>query len=188
MEKLCLLPSIKPLFILQSILFKSSPIPSLLVDAGELPLDLYRQSSLVRYWYRVQRLPDSLAYKTANGVNYFNFYEAHSKSPQPFGFRVKQILSELNLSQNPVYPFKFPVTPPWKLPQVKYCRYFNGVKRDMTEEEVRLIFLEHVVEHDDSTFIFTDGSKSDAGVGFGVSGSDFNRRGALPSIASPPSF
>ena len=54
----------------------------------------------------------------------------------------------------------------------------------MTEEEVRLIFLEHVVEHDDSTFIFTDGSKSDAGVGFGVSGSDFNRRGALPSIAS----
>ena len=41
--------------------FKSSPIPSLLVDAGELPLDLYRQSLLVRCWYRLQRLPSSLA-------------------------------------------------------------------------------------------------------------------------------
>ena len=111
--------------------FKSSPIPSLLVDAGELPLDLYRQSSLLRYWYRVQRLPNSLAYKTANGENCFNFYEAHSKSPQPFGFRVKQVLSELNLSRNPVCPFKFPVTPPWKLPQVKFCKYSNGVKRNM---------------------------------------------------------
>ena len=36
--------------------FKSSPIPSLLVDAGELPLDLYRQSSMLRCWYRLQRL------------------------------------------------------------------------------------------------------------------------------------
>ena len=113
--------------------FKSSPVPSLLVDAGELPLDLYRQSSLVRYWYRMQRLPNSLAYKTANGERYFNFYEAHSKSPQPFGFRVKQILTNLNLSRNPVCPFKFPVTQPWKLPQIKYCRYFTGVKRDISE-------------------------------------------------------
>ena len=33
--------------------FKSSPIPSLLVDACELPLELYLQSLLVRYWYRL---------------------------------------------------------------------------------------------------------------------------------------
>ena len=32
--------------------FKSFSIPSLLVDAGELPLDLRRQLLLVRYWYR----------------------------------------------------------------------------------------------------------------------------------------
>ena len=44
--------------------FKSSPIPSLLVDAGELPLDLRRQLLLVRYWYRVQSIPKSLTCKT----------------------------------------------------------------------------------------------------------------------------
>ena len=44
--------------------FKSSPIPSMLVDAGELPLDLRRQLLLVRYWYRVQSIPKSLTCKT----------------------------------------------------------------------------------------------------------------------------
>ena len=39
--------------------FRSSPITSLLVDAGELPLDLRRQSSLLRCWFRMQRLPES---------------------------------------------------------------------------------------------------------------------------------
>ena len=164
--------------------FKSSPIPSLLVDAGELPLDLYRQSSLVRYWYRVQRLPDSLAYKTTNGENCFNFYETHSSYPHPFGFRVKQILTQLHLAMNPVCPFKFSVTPPWKLPIVRFCRYFGGIKKNMLDEEIRLIFLEHVVEHDNSVLVFTDGSKSNAGVGYGVASNDFSRRGALPSVAS----
>ena len=111
--------------------FKSSPIPSLLVDAGELPLDLYRQSLVVRCWYRLQRLPDSLAFTDANKEGYFNFYESHPKSPQPFGYRVKEILFNLNLSRNPVCPFKFSVTPPWKLPVIKYCRYFHGVKKNM---------------------------------------------------------
>lgn len=44
--------------------FKSSPIPSLLVDAEELPLDLYRQSLLIWYWYRIQRLPSLLTHAT----------------------------------------------------------------------------------------------------------------------------
>ena len=39
--------------------FKSSPIASLLVDTGQLPLDSCLQILLIRYWYRVQRLPDS---------------------------------------------------------------------------------------------------------------------------------
>ena len=41
---------------------KSSPIASLLVDTGELPLDSCCQILLIWYWYRVQRLPDCLTY------------------------------------------------------------------------------------------------------------------------------
>ena len=37
--------------------FGSSPIPSLLVDAGFLRLNLRRHSSLLRCWFRIQRVP-----------------------------------------------------------------------------------------------------------------------------------
>ena len=111
-------------------------------------------------------------------------YEAHSKAPQPYGFRVNQLINDLNLSRNEVLPFKIPVTPPWRLPEVTFCKYFSGCKRERLEEEIRSIFMEHVVEHRDSTLIFTDGSKSDAGVGYGVSSTIFNRKGALPTVAS----
>ena len=54
----------------------------------------------------------------------------------------------------------------------------------MTEVEARSIFMEHIEEHNNSNFIFTYGSKSSAGVGFGVYSADFLRRGALPASAS----
>ena len=92
--------------------FKSSPISSLLVDAGELPLDLYRQSSQLRYWYRLQRLPSSLAYSAANNESCFNFFENHTSYPHPFGFRVKKFLTQTNIPANPVCPYKFSITPP----------------------------------------------------------------------------
>ena len=164
--------------------FKTSPIPSLLVDAGELPLDLYRQSSLVRYWYRLQRLPSSLAYKAANKEHLNEYYDTHPKSPQPYGFRVKQILRDLNMTQNAVCAYKLSIAPPWKLPSISFCTYFKGFKRDMSEDEIRSIFMEHVLVHGNSTFIYTDGSKSDAGIGYGVSSDRFNQKGALPNIAT----
>ena len=164
--------------------FRTSPIPSLLVDAGELPLDMYRQSSMLRYWYRLQRLPDSLVFKTVTRETNFRFYEEHPKSPQPFGFRVKQILLNLDLTRDKVLPFKISTTPPWILPEVDFCKYFSGFKKEMTDAEAHSIFMEHVADHSDSNFVFTDGSKSNAGVGFGVFSNDFNRRGALPLTAS----
>ena len=164
--------------------FRTSPIPSLLVDAGELPLNLHRQSSIIRYWCRLQRLPHSLAFQTANLVRHFSYYESHPKSPQPYAFRVKQLLSNLDIARNAVLPFRISPTPPWKLPEISFCKYFIGIKKDMTEVEARSIFMEHVQEHSESIFIFTDGSKSGAGVGFGVYSSEFYCRGALPHTTS----
>ena len=164
--------------------FKSSPVQSLLVDAGEFPLDFYFKLSQVRLWYRLQRLPDSLAFKTTNKENLYDFYGTHPRFARPFGYRVKEIIAQFNLSRNQVCQVDFSVTPPWKLPTIKYCRYFIGIKKEMLEEEIRNMFLEHATEHSNSTFIFTDGSKSNAGVGYGVYSGIFNRKGALPQVAS----
>ena len=69
--------------------FKSSPISSLLADAGELPLDLLLQSSLVRCFYRLQRLPDSLTMGTIKNCQFLNFYKDHPKSPKPLVLELK---------------------------------------------------------------------------------------------------
>ena len=158
--------------------FRSS-IPSRLVDAGELPLDLYRQSLLVQYWYRLQRLPSSLACKTANRDIFHAFYDNHPRFPRPFSFRIKIILADMGIPNTGVSPCSFSTVPPWELPLVEHCKYFNGIKGNFTDSEMRLLFIEHMEVHRGSEFVFTDGSKSNAGVGFGVHFSDFNRGGAL---------
>ena len=64
--------------------FKSSPISSLLVDASELPLELMRQSQMIRYWTRVQRLPESLTFMVIFNTN-FNLFNNKPSCPMPFG-------------------------------------------------------------------------------------------------------
>lgn len=165
--------------------FKSSPIMSLLVDSGEMSLESHRQSMIMRYWYRLQRLPASLACKTAKSVAYFYFYDNHPRYPKPFGYRAKSLLTDFNLPLGTVSSFRLSASPPWVMPVVRFCRYFKGIKRDMSDNEIRSIFLEHASEHNESCTVYTDGSKSDDGVGYGVYSNYFNsQRGALPTSAS----
>ncbi|XP_066973192.1 uncharacterized protein [Macrobrachium rosenbergii] len=136
--------------------FKSSPIESMLVDAGEVPLDLHYKRLLVWSCYRFQRLPKSLTSICMRRERHWHYYENHPKQPHPFAFRVNLILRELNM------------------PRVS----------ELLCEAMRSIFLEHSMEHGTYTPIFTDGSKSDAGVGFGVAFPDIERSGRLSSVAS----
>ena len=57
-------------------------------------------------------------------------------------------------------------------------------KKDLPPLVCQALFLEHYSTHSDSTPVFTDGSKSDAGVGYGVIFPSFSRGGSLPSVAS----
>ena len=99
--------------------------------------------------------------------------------PHPFGFRIRLILADLNINKGPVLAFQYSVIPPWELPAVTFCRYFPGSKRNLSDSEIRTIFLDHKDEHKNSLSIFTDGSRSNAGVGFGVFSEEFSRKGAL---------
>ena len=163
--------------------FRSSPIPSLLVDAGEYPLDIIRQTCMVKYWVRVQRLPESLTYEVIFKSN-FSMFENKTSYPKPFSFRVRNILDDLEIPKGKVLPARYSAFPPWKLPNVEYCKCLVNTKKNTPDYIIRQKFLCHLDDHSDSVFIFTDGSKSSAGVGFGVVFPDFNHSGALPRHAS----
>ena len=163
--------------------FKSSPIPSLMVDANELPLNLIRQSCMIKYWFRTQRLPKSMTYSVIFESN-VTLFQNNAHYPRPFSVRIKEVLEELGVSRGQVLPVKYPAFPPWKLPSVEYCTDLVGIKKANSEPVIRQNFILHAQQHSNSVFIFTDGSKSNAGVGFGVVFPDFNLCGALPSSAS----
>ena len=164
--------------------FKSSPIPSLLVDAVEHPLDLCCQSLLVQCLYRIQRIPNSLTCQAVLSEKLFNIYKEHPRSPKPFGLRISILLEQLCIPKVAIWPVKYSVVPPWTLSSVKHCNCLPGPKHEMSDEMLRIAFLDHLQEHVNSSIVFTDGSKSDAGVGFGVFFPGFTRSGRLPYQSS----
>ena len=164
--------------------FKSSPIPSLLVDACEMPLSHHFQNLTMRLWFRIQRNPSSLTNVVIGREQHFDFYSTHPSFPRPFSFRVKDFLEKLGVHKHNVCVYKIPVVPPWKQPIVKYCKYFHDHKKNLSDDVIKATFLEHKTLHADSISIYTDGSKSNAGVGFGVYSVDLDFSGRLHDYAS----
>jgi len=164
--------------------FRTSPIPSLLVDAGALPLDLRRQSILLRCWYRIHRLPESVTCVTVCRDSRLIQYVARPSLAKPFGFRVKSIMEQLSLPDIPICPHRFPKIGSWEFPDVAFCGPDIPKKSLLPPRQSYTLFFEHFSTHSDSTPVFTDGSKSDAGVGYGVVFPSFCRGGTLPAFAS----
>ena len=67
---------------------------------------------------------------------------------------------------------------------MEYCICLIGYKKDSSDGVIRQNFLNHLESHNSSVHVFTEGSKFDAGVGFGVVFPDFNYCGALPANAA----
>jgi ribonuclease HI len=164
--------------------FRTSPIPSLLVASGEMGLEHRRQSLILRTYFRIQRLPHTSTYDVVKNYPNGNVYTTHTSYPRPHGYRAQEILSTLDIRDDPVMPCVVPKIPPWVLPEVDYCQYGLAPKATTSDLVLRTQFLAHAAVHAGSVLIYTDGSKSDAGVGFGVIFPDFNRHGSLPSCAS----
>ncbi|KAK3889037.1 hypothetical protein Pcinc_006913 [Petrolisthes cinctipes] len=57
-------------------------------------------------------------------------------------------------------------------------------KESLSPPVARSLFLEHAFTHRESLPVYTNGSKSDVGVGFGVVSPDFCHGGRLPSVMS----
>ena len=164
--------------------FRSSPIPSLLVDAGVLPLDLHRQSLLLRCWYRLQRLPNSPSCVAVTKNSRSQLYISRLSFPKPFGFRVMSLLESLSLASIPVCPVRFPRVGYWQLPCVSVCSPVINNKNAVPPVQSLTLFLEHLATHSESIPVYTDGSKSAAGVGCGVVFPFLSRSSSLPKTAS----
>ena len=164
--------------------FRTSPIPSLLVDAGFLPLGFRRQDSMLRCWFRAHRLPESPPCRAIMRDSRLPVFLARPSFPKPFGFRTASVMTALSVPSIPICPYRLPRVGFWQFPVVSLCDPVINCKNDFPPAVSRALFLDHLSSHSTSVHVFTDGSKSVDGVGFGVVFPSFCRGGSLPDVSS----
>ena len=151
--------------------FRSSPTPSLLTEAGEPPLENRREELIIKLFIRQQRLPTNPATVTANNLNPEGFEDdRHSK---PFGVMAKNLLRKISVNPPPILPLHNRKFPPWMISDLSIhltCSFkLTERKQNYHPLDLRNRFGDHLNnDHSESVCIFTDGSKTDSGVGFGV--------------------
>ena len=152
--------------------FRSSPVQSLYAESGEPPLSLHRDYMNLIYYNRLQR-----AVTPTHRVVFGPLAGCNS-----FGGRMKSSLVDLNLTLPRVLRVGIPRIPPWKSPPE--VDLFEIRKRDLSDAEIRVRFLQHTSKYQGSVAIYTDGSKSEDGVGFAAVSVDSTTQGSLPPEAS----
>lgn len=161
--------------------FRTSPVESIYVDTDHLPLDLRRQELGLRYVARMKSAPKNPSFQLLKETDSRIF--SGTRASKPFQIRLNEDVRNNHLKSQKVLEVHHPVNPPWLIPEPLVCeKSFN--KKDCTEEEIRGKFLEHDLTHANYTKVYTDGSKSDSGVGCAIIFGDTAYTAKLPDSAS----
>ena len=163
--------------------FKSSPIPSLLVDAGELSLDRRRTKLGLQHYLRLFALPGSPAYNVVCDESRDHLF-ADARTVAPFGVRMRRALAFFSLNSVDVLPSPPLQIPKWRMGDFICQELFSVKKSTYSSDQLKQIFNHHItLEHPDCYQIFTDGS-SDEGSGCGVCSVDLSKSVKISSFAS----
>ena len=148
--------------------FRTSPTESLQVEAGSPPLDLHRKESCLRYLLRLESLPEYKGKLNVLNNEQDTKYEQNNRSPLPIGYRSRTLKQSLDFDPDPAEN-RTPEMQPWLLQVVNTCQKGAGdSKQKTTISQLKQNFLAHMCTHMSTNHIYTDGSKSTEGVGFGV--------------------
>ena len=160
--------------------FRTFPVESLYVNTHQLPLDLRREELGLRYLIRIKCNPDNPSNKVICQLDASRF---RPRSSTPFQIRLDKSVNDVTLKTQNILEVDPSRVPPWLIPKAKLCQKAI-VKKNTSDQVIRLLFLEHDEVHGCEYRIYTDGSKSSEGVGFAVVADDFCDSAKLSSSAS----
>ena len=165
--------------------FRTSPIESLYSISGEMSLTNIRAVDDVRHFLRMKRLPHSFAYRQLTETPHVTL-RVSSGLHRSFGLRLPELPGYDCLSGQRVFPYKIPAFPSWILPTPNICfSSFDAPKSSTNSVIIKQAVLQHIhSDHVNTEHIYTDGSKSDKGVGCAVVFPTSYIETALPSVTS----
>ena len=149
------------------------------MDTHQLPLDLRHEELGLHYLMRIKCNPDNPSNKVICQLDASRFSR---NSSTPFQIRLDKSVNDVTLKTQTICEVAPSRVPRWLIPKAKLCQAI--VKKNTSDQVIKLLFLEHDEVHDGEYKIYTDGSKSSEGVGFAVVADDFCASAKLSSSAS----
>ena len=163
--------------------FRSSPISSLTVASGLKPLSTYREIKTLNYYLRTAVNKTNPLYQQIQSDNELPRLaptdEGESLERKTLLQRAEILMRKYNINLRTVREEDVPEYPPWVEGNLTVCQELDDCQKNQQSAHLlKGIFLEHLRSHQDSITLYTDGSKTDTGVGFAVvgGGCDISRR------------
>ena len=149
--------------------FRTSPMESLYSEAGEPSLSFRRDKLSLQLYARLLAMPDTPAHSAATSRTLDNILAMRRSLPSTFSCRVRDLIASLDIAPLQIIPALSYHTPPYTKQLQPFCPGIcNLTKSSLPPPALLALFNEHRAAHQDSHSVFTDGSKTDAGVGFSV--------------------
>ena len=143
--------------------FRTSPVESLYVEAGELPLEERRIKLSLQYITKLKSTPSNPAYKCVFEPEFVQKYLRNTKTIKPLGIRMMEHLQAGDINLDQVNDEDIYDIPPWELSSpIVNLTLTSTPKRNTLESDYRQRFLEinDYYENNKFAYIYTDGSKS----------------------------
>lgn len=145
--------------------FKSTPIANLNVVLNEPTLKSRRKEMLLRYYYKLKCHFLNPAYPSVHNSCLLQLFRSHNSSA-PVIIRAQDALEEYNMPRLFVIPFRTPSVFSWMLMHPTVDTEFTDVPRkELPSPALQQIHHERASNLLEYEFIYTDGSKSQHGVG-----------------------
>ena len=160
--------------------FRTSPTESLTAETNQPPLNLRRTELGLRFLFKMQSSSQETEEEEVDEIR--GILDQNKNVPCKMRFQD----TGRNICEGEITPElrHIPEKPPWKLKEINLC--FEGAteSKQTSQAILKNNFLEHNSTHDNTSHVYTDGSKMAANVGFAAVFSDKTLRGKLPTQAS----
>jgi ribonuclease HI len=149
--------------------FASSPTISLLAETPEPPLKLRRSLLTVQFYYRALSLPHNQTKNFLVPHPHHNAFLLRESLPRPLSVRAQIIISDFSLPD--CCPLSLPPlpVPHWSLSQPTINLQLSVLPKATTPPvQYRQAFLHLCSKYQGAAIFFSDGAKSEDGVGVGI--------------------